>query len=133
MQSSIESEIEARVSAFAAELVAIVRASALEVVQEALGDAVTPRAVRGRGAAVAAAPKAASGRGRGAKRDPEAIEALTNQLAAYIKKNPGQRIEQIGKELDIPTKELALPVKKLLGAKRISTKGQKRATTYFAR
>jgi hypothetical protein len=135
MQSSIESEIQARVSAFASELVAIVRASALEVVQEALGDAVTPRAVRGRGAAAmpAAAPKAASGRGKGAKRDPQAIEALTNQLGAYIKKNPGQRIEQIGKELDIPTKELALPVKKLLGAKRITTKGQKRATTYFAR
>ena len=131
MQSSIESEVQARVTAFAAELVAIVRASALEVVQEALGDAVTPRAVRGRG--IAAAPKAVAARGKGAKRDPQAIEALTNQLGAYIKKNPGQRIEQIGKELGIPTKELALPVKKLLGAKRISTKGQKRATTYFGR
>lgn len=130
---SIESEIQSRVTAFAAELVAIVRASALEVVQEALGDAVTPRAARGRGAAVVAAPRAVAARGKGAKRDPQAIEALTNQLAAYIKKNPGQRIEQIGKELGIPTKELALPVKKLLAGKRLSTKGQKRATTYFAR
>jgi len=132
MQSSIDSEIQSRVSAFAAELVAIVRASALEVVQEALGDAVTPRAVRG-GAKLSLAPKAAASRGKGAKRDPQAIEALTNQLGAFIKKNPGQRIEQIGKELGIPTKELALPVKKLLAGKRISTKGQKRATTYFGR
>jgi hypothetical protein len=32
-----------------------------------------------------------------------------------------------------PRKELALPVKKLLAAKKLSTKGQKRATTYFPR
>lgn len=75
--------------------------------------------------------KAAGGRARGQKRDPQELEALTNKLRAYVAKNAGQRIEQIGKGLGIPTKELALPAKKLLAAKLLTTKGQKRATTYF--
>ena len=40
-------------------------------------------------------------------------------------------MEAIGKALGTPTKELNLPVKKLLSAKRIRTKGEKRATEYF--
>jgi hypothetical protein len=40
---------------------------------------------------------------------------------------------EIGKALNTSTKELALPVKKLVGAKPLSTKRQKRATTYFPR
>lgn len=70
---------------------------------------------------------------KGAKRDPGELEALTEKLAAYIKKNPGQRIEHIGKAIGASTKDLALPVKKLLAAKRVSTKGQRRATAYFPR
>ena len=57
--------------------------------------------------------------------------ALTNKLRSYIARNPGQRIELIGQGLGLATKELALPARKLLAAKQISTKGQKRATTYF--
>ena len=72
-------------------------------------------------------------RAKGAKRDPRLLQALTDKLGDYIKKNPGLRIEQIGKALGTPTKDLALPVKKLVAAKKISTKGQKRATTYFAK
>jgi hypothetical protein len=70
---------------------------------------------------------------KGAKRTPEELEALTKKLRAAIAKQPGQRIEQIGAGLGVATKELVLPVKKLLGEKSISTKGQKRATTYFAK
>ncbi len=72
-------------------------------------------------------------REKGAKRSPEALEALTKKLSLYIAKHPGQRIEQIGAGLGIPTKELNLPAKKLIAAKSVATKGQKRATTYHAR
>ena len=44
----------------------------------------------------------------------------------------GLRIEQIHKELGTTTKDLALPIRKLIAEKRIKTKGQKRSTTYYA-
>jgi hypothetical protein len=129
MVTPIDSEIRSRVEAFAEEIAALVRASAMDMVQEALGGGGGVRR-GGRGRAPAAR---ASTRPKGAKRDPRVLEALTEKLDAFIKKNPGQRIEQIGKALGTPTKELALPVKKLITAKKISTKGQKRSTKYFSR
>jgi predicted transcriptional regulator len=59
------------------------------------------------------------------------IAALTSRLQAFIAKNPGKRIEQIGQDLSVSTKELVLSVKKLLAAKAIKTRGQRRATAYF--
>ncbi|MFO7177781.1 MAG: DNA-binding protein [Pseudomonadota bacterium] len=85
-------------------------------------------AARPRARAVRVAPRA-----KGEKRSPEELEALTAKLRGYIAKNPGQRIEQIARGLGTTTKELTLPAKKLLAAKQISTKGEKRATTYFPR
>jgi hypothetical protein len=70
---------------------------------------------------------------KGQKRAPEDIAALTNDLRLYIAKNPGQRIEQIGKALGVPTKELALPARKLIAAGQVRTKGEKRATEYHVR
>lgn len=72
-------------------------------------------------------------RAKGAKRDPREIESLTKSLLAAIRKNPGQRIEQISKAINVSTKDLALPVAKLWEAKAIKTTGQKRATKYFAK
>lgn len=127
MPTSVESEIRSRVEAFTAELVALIRASAVDVVNAALGRA----GVRGRRGR--APSPAVSTRAKGAKRSSEELARLTDTLGAFIKKNPGLRIEQIGKALGLSTKDLALPVKKLLAAKQISTKGQKRSTTYFPR
>ncbi len=130
MPSSVESEIHSRLESFVQDLTSLIRESAMELVSEALGDRGSSR----RGGARRAAGAAPSTRPtKGAKRDPKVLAALTEKLGAFIKKTPGQRIEQIGKALGTPTKELALPVKKLISAKKISTKGQKRATTYFPR
>jgi predicted transcriptional regulator len=46
--------------------------------------------------------------------------------------NPGLRIEQINRALGTRTAELRLPLRKLIAAKQIKTKGQRRATRYFA-
>jgi hypothetical protein len=70
---------------------------------------------------------------KGRKRPPEELAKLTRSLLTYIKRKPGQRIEQIGAALDLATKELALPAKKLIAEKKLSTKCQKRATVYFAK
>jgi hypothetical protein len=95
---------------------------------------------RGRGRRAAAVVVRAGRRGgraasreKGAKRPPQEIEKLTGKLGDYVKSNPGQRIEQIAKGMGTSTKELNLPVKKLIATKAIKTKGQKRATQYFPR
>ncbi|HEX8114384.1 MAG TPA: hypothetical protein VF516_41930 [Kofleriaceae bacterium] len=69
--------------------------------------------------------------GRGAKRRPEDLEALCNQFASFVKSHPGLRIEQINKELGTTTKDLALPIRKLIAEGKVAAKGQKRSTAYF--
>lgn len=140
MANSLDDRIRARVEQFATELAELIRESAMETVSAALAGA-RPSPGRGgrRGAAAAAAVSVGRGRGRaagrekGAKRPPDEIERLTGRLLDYVKGNPGQRIEQIADGMGTSTKELNLPAKKLIANKQLKTKGQKRATQYFAR
>ena|SRR5687768_6268266 len=126
--SNIEREIAQRIEAFVTDLNEIMRRQALDAVAEALGD---ERGRNGRGAPGRRGGAATSARRKGAKRPAELLAKTQTVLFDHIKKNPGQRIEEIGKALRIPTKDLSLPAKKLLATKKIATKGQKRATTYF--
>lgn len=79
----------------------------------------------------AKAPRTNGTRAKGEKRSTSELHDTTDLLAKYIRDFPGRRIEVIAEKLHIPTKDLALPVKKLLAAKRIRTTGQRRGTTYF--
>jgi hypothetical protein len=97
-----------------------------------------PAAARPRAKAAQIAAKPAKGpapkraqRAAGEKRPPAELAKLTDKLGDYIKANPGKRMEAIGKALGMPTKELNLPIKKLLAVKKIKTQGHKRATQYF--
>ena len=63
----------------------------------------------------------------------EELEALTAGLHKEIKRKGGRRIEQIAESMGVSTKELALPVKKLMAGKKLKTKGQRRGMTYSAR
>ena len=133
--ANISDTIRAALDSFVEDLSNLIQQAALESVEQALAGASTIPGKRGRGAR-AAAPAFVSlsqNRKKGAKRTPEELEQLIKKLHGYIAKNPGQRIEQIAQGLDISTKELNLPAKKLIGDKKLSTKGQKRATTYFAK
>jgi hypothetical protein len=132
---NINDAIRAALDAFVDDISTLIQQSALESVELALAGASVIPGKRGRGAR-AAAPlfvPLAQNRKKGAKRTPEELEQLIKKLHGYIAKNPGQRIEQIAQGLDISTKELNLPAKKLISEKKLSTKGQKRATTYFAK
>jgi len=63
---------------------------------------------------------------------PTELTKLVEHLSEYITSHPGQRMEPIGKALGTPTKNLTLPVKKLLKTKKIQVQqGEKRATDYF--
>jgi hypothetical protein len=134
--TSLDRDLRARIDSFVNELSSIVRASALESVQQALGNGGTP-ARRGPGrprkGTGNGGPATATRRGRRGKRSSEDVQAMADQLLAYVKKNDGQRLEEISVGLGIPSKELKLPVQKLFEAKAIKTKGQKRGTRYFAR
>jgi hypothetical protein len=104
--------------------------------------AAAPRAAVPRAAApqakaaapAAAAPKARARAGRksaGGKRPPAQLAALVTRTGEWIKANPGHGVEDMAKALNVRTKELALPIQKLLGARTIKKRGQKRATKYF--
>ena len=68
---------------------------------------------------------------RGGKRTAEDLDALAGRFVAFVKAQPGLRIEQINKELGTKTKDLALPIRKLVSDGMITAKGNKRSTTYF--
>ena len=139
--SPVSDQVRSLVESFVAEMSDLIRRSAMETVQHALAGGEAPRrgrrgalaGRRGAAPALAAAPRGARLRAKGAKRSPDELEELTNQLLAYVKGNPGQRIEQIAEGMGTSTKELNLPAKKLIGNKSLKTRGHKRATQYFPR
>jgi hypothetical protein len=157
--SDHDNELRTRVDAFVNELSALIRRQALEAVEEVLkkgaepvaAPVAPPAAKRGRPtkAAVAARakaqakpapapapamkPVASPKRKAGEKRTPQQLAQITEQTYNYIKSNGNQGVEQIAKALGTSTKELTLPIRKLLSDKKIGSKGQKRATRYFPR
>jgi hypothetical protein len=133
-KSDVNREIRDRVQSFVQELSELVKQATLESVQSALQGGpvgVLPMARGGRRGG-AAQPKLAPGR-RGGKRTADELESLASSLLRHIQSNPGQRMEQLSASLDIASKELTLPIKKLMQENRLRTKGQKRATAYYAR
>jgi predicted ArsR family transcriptional regulator len=52
-------------------------------------------------------------------------------LAEYVKKNPGQRGEQIAEALGTDTKPMRLPMQRLIADGAVRTKGERRGMRYF--
>lgn len=129
--SNTDTAIREAVESFVEQLRGLIQQAALESVQTALNGGASAR--RAGKPERSLANGASKGRRKGAKRTPEELEGLIKKLYSHIAKNPGQRIEQIGQAIGVVTKELVLPVKKLVTDRKLSTKGQKRATTYFAK
>jgi hypothetical protein len=138
--NNTDTAIRTRIDSFLTELGALVRQSALEAVQEVLGEGAPRRRGPGR-------PSGSSKRGPGrprkvgrpagsgkrAKRSSEDVEAMAARVLAQVRSKQGQRLEEIGRAMKLPTKGLKLPIAKLLAAKKLKTKGQKRGTKYFVR
>jgi hypothetical protein len=130
--ANIHDTLRAALDSFVEDLSNLIQQATLESVEQALAAASTipaRRGARGRGTPIALPTVM----GKGAKRTPEELEQLTKRFHTHVAKNPGQRIEQLAEGMNISTRELNLPVKKLVAAKKLATKGQKRATTYFAK
>lgn len=132
--SDFQNDMNRTVQAFVAQITELARRAAVDTLESAFSGRVG-RAGGSRATMAAATDGAPSvGRrrgGRGAKRTAEDLEALSEQFMTFVKANPGLRIEQINKELGTSTKDLALPIRKLIADRMISAKGQKRSTAYF--
>jgi len=138
--SDFQTDMNRAVQGFVAQITELARRAAIDTLESAFGGRAARSSATATATAAVAVPSApaAAGRvgrprsGRGAKRTPEDLEALSEQFATFVKANPGLRIEQINKELGTTTKDLALPIRKLISSGVIAAKGKKRSTTYFA-
>lgn len=125
--NDVDRQIRDRVESFVAELTDLIRQAALESVSEVLGgQAVAAPGRRG------GRPPRPRVRRRGGKRSPDEIEATTHRVLEYVQQNPGHGVEQMAMDLGANTKDLTLPIKKLLSNGDLLTEGQKRATKYYA-
>lgn len=110
------------------------KGQALESVQEALGDGAPRRRGPGRPRKmtirVGRRPRGFAKRG---KRTSEQLAAIAARVLAEVRSKQGRRLEEIGKAMRTDTGVLKRPIAKLLAAKKLKTKGQKRGTKYFVR
>jgi predicted HTH transcriptional regulator len=121
--ANLQSDIQRLVDGFVQQLTELARRAAVEGLEQALSRSGS------RGGAVA---RLGRGRGRGAKRTSNELEKMQDDFLSFVGKNPGLRIEQINKQLGTTTKDLALPIRKLIADGSLKAKGKKRSTTYFA-
>ena len=123
--SDFQTEMNRVVSDFVAQITELARAAARDMIDQALGKGGRLSGGRGRGGL-------SMSRGRGAKRTSDELDRMGEAFHAFVAKHPGLRIEQINKELGTTTKDLALPIRKLIADGVLKAKGKKRSTTYFA-
>jgi len=123
--SDFQSEMNRVVSGFVAQITDLARRAAIDTLESALGR-------RGSSVSISRSSGGGGGRRKGAKRTGDELDKLADAFHLYVAKHPGLRIEQINKELDTSTKDLALPIRKMIAEGSLKTKGSKRSTTYFA-
>jgi hypothetical protein len=120
---------------FADAVLDVVRGMSLQELSTAGGNEVrngrsTPRA----STSPTTGAKPVRSNGRLPRRSAEDIANALEAIVALVKKQPeGLRAEQIRAELGLQPKEMPRVLKEGLSKKVLKSKGQKRATTYFAR
>jgi hypothetical protein len=107
--------------------------------EDLLAEASAPSSARSRAPAArprSAEPPVKAERKRGrrlARRSPADIARVVDRIVALLAEQPkGLRSEQIQARLGLAAKEMPRPLADALAARRITRRGQKRATTYLA-
>jgi hypothetical protein len=132
--ADVNTQINKLVEEFVAQVTAVARQAAMDTLTSALGAAGGALARRRGGAlavTVGVGRVAAARRPKGAKRPQSEIEKTKARVQDFIRSHPGLRIEQINKELGTQTRDLALPLRKLIADGAVRTEGEKRSTQYF--
>lgn len=122
---ALAEKIEAKCRAFAEELAELVQVTVRDAFAE-----VTINGVRSPGPVRVERPRS-NGLTKHEKRSPMAIEKLTRELQAHIDRYPGNGIEGLARQLGCASRELSLPIKKLIAGGAIRAEGVARATKYF--
>lgn len=147
--STLRTSLNDLAASFTSAVLAAIRSANLEELLAETRDGRAPAAVPQRRAAAngvhatpARATPRAAGRGpvaaarspgRLRRRSQEEIADVLDQLVSVLKKNKGGlRAEQIREELGLQAKEMPRVLKEGLSTQKLKSKGQKRATTYFA-
>lgn len=125
--SDIQSQMSRAVAEFTAQLTELAHRAVFETVATVYVERIR-RQNPGDAERAATATLARVGAG---KRSPDELAAVGRMFLRIVTKHPGLRIEQINKRLGMRTKDLELPVRRLLTDRMIHTKGRQRATTYF--
>ena len=134
MASPLNRSIRSCIDSFVEKLTTLVKHAALEAVSDALGSAAPARRAPGRRrtkkkAARRTTRKKAAKRVRRSSGD---VDATAAAVLAHVRANPGQSITEIAAALGLSSKDLRLPVLKLLEQRKIKTTGQRRGTRYHA-
>jgi hypothetical protein len=137
MGTSLQSTLNDLAASFAESVLDAIRGISLNELVEGSAQGRRPgRPSRASTSAVPAAPAAkrpAASGGRLPRRSQEDIDKALSQVVALAKKHrEGLRAEQIRAELGLQPKEMPRILKEGLEKKALKSKGQKRATTYFA-
>jgi hypothetical protein len=138
MPATLRTQLSDLAASFADSVLAAIRSASLEdLLAESHGASKAPAARPRKApapAAVAARPAPAKASGRLPRRSPEQIARALDRVVTLVKKHKeGLRAEQIRTELGLLSKEMPRILKEAVAAKKLTTKGQKRATTYFAK
>jgi hypothetical protein len=133
-----DKKIRDLVESFVAELTVLAHEAAIEQVQAALTSAAPKRGPgrpRGSGSKKAGTHKRAVSRKKKGKRilrSSAAVDSVAADVLAFVKSHDGAAMTEIAAALGSTSKDLRLPVLKLLGDKALRTTGQRRGTRYHA-
>lgn len=121
--TDVHTQIERLVATFVEQVTQLARQAAMDTLSGGL---------KRRGGITLLAGVPGRGRGKGVKRTQHDLSRTGDKLLEFVSANPGLRIEQINKQLGTSTRDLQLPIRKLISEGQLKTKGQKRSTQYFA-
>jgi hypothetical protein len=127
-----ENELVQLLRAFTGQVAAVVRRHALESAGAALERAVVIPTTAGRNRAADSGRSPRPMRPGSKSNQVFDAEAVKPQVVSYLLANPGLRMDELGKRLNLPTTKLKPLVKKLVGQRMLRAKGNTRARQYFA-
>ena len=142
---TLQSQLQALAASFAEQVLGAIRETSLhELGEHEVGNGRSSRTVAPKASASSApARKAGSERpaapapranGRLRRRSDEEIAATLNKIVLLVKtQKNGLRAEEIRQKLGLLPKEMPRILKEGVSTKKLTSKGQKRATTYFAK